>query len=161
MTQQERDKIIDLVYDSENIEIANEILKGYDYLTLEDRREILCTGTVMRAIENPKMLHYMQSNYYFCGGCTDAMSAIFEYNRLNGIMEKLNIHQSSILAIDRFLLKKLGYKGARRLTRNKKQYVQFFCGKSKPSIEKEIKNIYTGKIDSLWDYYKKYMKLSK
>jgi hypothetical protein len=133
MNQQERENLIALVYDAENIEIAREIMKGFEWLTLEDRREVICVGRLKYSIEsNPTLFTWLLNPSAY----SEYVASRFDkFGRLRPIGLQ---GETSRAIIDRHVLKLLGYNGRRLLTRNKKQYAQFFCGKSKPSFEIEI-----------------------
>lgn len=133
MNQQERDNLIAMVQDADNIEMVNEIMKGFEYFTLEDKKEIICAGMLKSSIEkNPTFLMWVIRPEMY----KELARKRAEVHEGQSI-EPMN--EETCKAVLVFCcLKETGYQGRRLLTRNKKQYAQFYCGKSKPSFEIEI-----------------------
>jgi hypothetical protein len=133
LPQDVRFKLLHLCSNASNAELALQLLKGFKHLTLEQRKEVACTGLLIDGLNRwPKFKRLITTAFDLKNFCVDW--------RIDPQGISIEENDIDFLIADRISeIKELGYKGRRVLSKNGKKFVQFYCGRSKPSLEIEIK----------------------
>lgn len=131
LEQTDRGKLISLCSTSDGAGLALEVLKGYKHLTIEQRKEIVCVGRLKFALNKyPELLDIFIDGPALHSLCVDWRITARTVSHTEALFEKADLLAD---------IKHLGYTGRRVLIKSHKKYCQFFCGKSKPSFEIELK----------------------